>query len=207
MTTHHQARRRHRRGSYSAARAGVRLRNLGPGDSTGDPGSLGAAGTGRRPRQARGDDEHAQDHARHRGGRHEDDDLRRRTAAEQGRHAHVEHRNRRLGARRAPRQRRLPRPQDDEVRRPAGQGADRRDRCVQRHARRSARLRRPARHLRRRRRHPGREGRLPDRPPRDDDTRRRARSARRSRSRTPASAPRSTRARSRSTTTTSSPDS
>jgi len=100
---------------------------------------------------------------------HEDDDLRRRASGEQGRHPHVEHRERRLDARRTPRQRRLPRPQDDEVPRPAGQGAHRRNRCLQRHDRRSARLGRPARHLRRRRRPPGREGRLPDRPSRDDD--------------------------------------
>ena len=59
----------------------------------------------------------------------------------------------------------------------------------------AARLGRAPRHLRGRRRHAGREGRLPDRPPRDDDAEERARSARRSRSRTPASARRSTRAR------------
>ena len=88
---------------------------------------------------------------------------------EQGRAPDVEHRDRRLAARRAPRQRRLPRPQGQQVpvllptARPTRAGAF----SVKLEG--AAGLRRHPRHLRRGRRHAGREGRLPRRPARDDD--------------------------------------
>ncbi len=89
--------------------------------------------------------------------------VRERPARRQGRHPHLGHGQRRLDARCTGRQRRLPRPQGDEVRRAAGQGAHERERHVQRPDQGTAGLRRPARDLRGRRRRAGREGRLPAR--------------------------------------------
>ena len=126
------------------------------------------AGADRRSRQARRRHEGAEDRPRHGASRRPGDDLRQRPARRQGRAAHLGHRQRRLDARPARRQRRLPGPQDHQVHRAALDGEDGRQRRVQRQAEGADRLRRHPRHLRRRRRNAGREGRAPDRPRRID---------------------------------------